>query len=183
MTAAIVRMHPDGSNLEVFASGVRDSQGFAWHPVTKALWFTDNGRDLLGDDTPPDELNTAPAAGLHFGFPHCHGRGVADPEFPGGPCSGYVPPEQTLGPHVASLGMRFYTGTAFPARYRNQIFIAEHGSWNRRTPLGYRISLVTLGEDGHATGYAPFAQGWLGQNGEAWGRPVDVQVAADGALL
>ena len=179
----ITRLSVDGTRREIFARGVRNTVGFAWHPVTGALWFTDNGRDLLGDDTPPDELNTAPTAGLHFGFPHCHGLDVVDPEFPRGPCSAYVPPEQVLGAHVASLGMRFYTGPTFPARYRQQIFIAEHGSWNRRNPSGYRITVVTLGDDGHARGYEPFAEGWLGRNGEAWGRPVDVQVAPDGALL
>ena len=157
--ASITRIKPDGSGLEVFASGVRNTVGFDWHPVTKALWFTDNGRDMLGDDLPPDELNVAPAKGRHFGFPYCHGGTIADPEFgPKRPCPEFTPPARTLGPHVAALGMRFYTGTMFPAAFRNQILIAEHGSWNRRTPIGYRVMKVTLSGD-RVTGYEPFVQG------------------------
>ncbi len=180
--ASITRMDPDGGNREVFAHGVRNSVGFDWHPQTGELWFTDNGRDWLGDDSPPDELNRAPGAGLHFGFPYCHGNGISDPEFGAGhDCNDYVAPVQELGPHVAALGMRFYTGDMYPAKYRNQIFIAEHGSWNRSTPLGYRVMLVRL--DGTAaTSYEVFAEGWL-QGREAWGRPVDVLVMPDGALL
>ena len=178
----ITRMKPDGSGLEVFSRGVRNSVGFDWHPATKTLWFTDNGRDYLGDDRPPDELNHAPKAGMHFGYPYCHGRDIADPEFGRRhPCSDFTPPVMDLGPHVAALGLRFYTGTMFPPEYRNQIFIAEHGSWNRSTPIGYRVTVVRL--DGErATKYEVFAAGWL-QNGKPWGRPVDVQVMPDGALL
>jgi glucose/arabinose dehydrogenase len=136
----------------------------------------------MGDDRPPDELNRAPREGLHFGFPYCHGKDHKDPDFGAGhDCSRYTPPVQELGPHVAALGMRFYTGKMFPERYRNQIFIAEHGSWNRSNPIGYRVSLVRI-EGGRAVSYAPFAHGWL-QGGAAWGRPVDVQVLADGSLL
>ena len=180
--ASITRIKPDGSGLEVFATGVRNTVGFDWHPVTKELWFTDNGRDMMGDDVPPDELNSAPAGGLHFGFPYCHGGTIADPEFGAKrPCSDFTPPARTLGPHVASLGMRFYTGAMFPAAFRNQIFIAEHGSWNRSTPLGYRVMKVTLAGN-RVTGYEPFVQGWL-QGRKPWGRPVDVLVMPDGALL
>ncbi|OHD73066.1 MAG: sorbosone dehydrogenase [Spirochaetes bacterium RBG_13_68_11] len=180
--AAILRMRPDGSGLEVFAQGVRNTVGFDWHPRTGELWFTDNGRDLLGDDLPPDELNRAPVAGLHFGFPDLHGKAVRDPVYgKGKDLSVYTLPEIELGPHVAALGMRFYTGTAFPAEYRDQIFIAEHGSWNRTTPIGYRISLVRL-RAGRAVSYETFAEGWL-QRGSAWGRPVDVLVHPDGSLL
>jgi glucose/arabinose dehydrogenase len=167
---------------EIVERGIRNTVGFDWHPVTHELWFTDNGRDLLGDDSPPDELNYAPRPGMNFGFPYCHGRGIADPEFGRKhACSEFTPPAQELGPHVASLGMRFYTGTMFPESYRNQIFIAEHGSWNRSTPIGYRVTLVRL-QGNKAVSYEPFAQGWL-QGREAWGRPVDVQVMPDGALL
>lgn len=181
--ASITRMKPDGSGQEVFAEGVRNTVGFAWHPDTKHLWFTDNGRDWLGDDQPPDELNVAPRAGLDFGFPYCHGGTIPDPEFGGDKtCADRVPPARTLGPHVAALGMRFYTGTMFPEEYRKQIFIAEHGSWNRSTPLGYRVMLVTLGADGKVTDYRLFAEGWL-QGRQAWGRPADVLVMPDGALL
>jgi glucose/arabinose dehydrogenase len=181
--AGIMRMNPDGSGIEVFARGVRNTVGFDWHPQTKELWLTDNGRDLLGDDAPPDELNRAPRAGLHFGYPYCHGGTIADPEFGGRrACSEFEPPAQNLGPHVASLGMRFYTGTQFPAVYRNQIFIAEHGSWNRSRKIGYRVTLVTLDAAGKPTRYEPFAEGWL-DGGRAWGRPADVLVAPDGSLL
>lgn len=180
--AAILRMQPDGTGLEVFARGVRNTVGFDWHPRTGELWFTDNGRDLLGDNTPPDELNRAPVPGLHFGFPYLHGKSVRDPQFGAGrDLAKFTLPEIELGPHVASLGMRFYTGTVFPAEYREQIFIAEHGSWNRSTPIGYRISLVRL-RDGHAVSYETFAEGWL-QGRTAWGRPVDVLVHPDGSLL
>jgi glucose/arabinose dehydrogenase len=180
--ASIMRMEPDGSHLEIFARGVRNTVGFDWHPRTGELWFTDNGRDWLGDDLPPDELNRAPRAGLHFGFPYWHGRDLPDPEF-GKKRSReeFVPPEMELGPHVASLGMRFYTGAMFPESYREQIFIAEHGSWNRSEPVGYRITLVRLKEN-RAVSYETFAEGWL-QNGKAWGRPVDLQIMPDGSML
>lgn len=180
--ASILRMEPDGSGLENFARGVRNTVGFDWHPETRELWFTDNGRDWLGDDSPPCELNHAPQPGLHFGFPYCHARSIPDPDFGSErPCSALTPPAQELGPHVAPLGMRFYTGSMFPTAYRNQIFIAEHGSWNRSTPIGYRVMLVRL-EDNTATSYEVFAEGWLQKDG-AWGRPVDVLVMPDGALL
>ena len=180
--ATIMRMKPDGSGLEIFARGVRNSVGLAWHPETKELWFTDNGRDNLGDDVPPDELNHAPTIGLHFGFPYCHGGTIPDPEFGREPsCSNYTPPVETLGPHVAALGLKFYTGSMFPPEYRNQIFIPEHGSWNRSTPLGYRITLVRL-QGGRAVKYETFAEGWL-QGSGVWGRPVDLLVMPDGSLL
>jgi len=180
--ASIMRLKPDGSSLEVFASGVRNTVGFDWHPATKELWFTDNGRDMLGEDILPDELNRAPNKGMHFGFPYCHGKGFEDPQFGAKrPCSQTTPPEQELGPHVAALGMRFYTGTMFPPDYRNQIFFAEHGSWNRSNKIGYRVMLVRL-EGNRAVKYEEFARGWL-QGESAWGRPVDVLVMPDGALL
>lgn len=179
---SISRVRPDGTGFEIFARGVRNSVGFDWDPETKDLWFTDNGRDWLGDDLPPDELNHAPVKGLHFGFPYRHGKEVSDPKFGHRRREGeFVSPARELGPHVASLGMRFYTGTMFPESYRKQIFIAEHGSWNRSTPIGYRVSLVRL-ENGQPKGYEVFAEGWL-SDGEAWGRPVDVLVMPDGALL
>ncbi|MDP6352912.1 MAG: sorbosone dehydrogenase family protein [Alphaproteobacteria bacterium] len=181
--AGILRMNPDGSGAEVYARGVRNSVGFAWHPETGELWFTDNGRDQLGDNTPPGELNRAPEAGLHFGFPHCHGRDVPDPRYASGTsCADFTPPAQELGPHVAPLGMTFYDGAVFPEAYRNQVFIAEHGSWNRSQKIGYRVTLVRLGEDGLPASYDVFARGWL-QGQRAWGRPADVLVMPDGALL
>ena len=175
-------MAPDGSGLEIYARGIRNTVGFDWHPVTNELWFTDNGRDWLGDNLPPDELNHAPVKGMHFGFPYCHGINIPDPGFgKGRSCQAYTEPAMELGPHVASLGMRFYRGAMFPAEYRNQIFIAEHGSWNRSAPIGYRITLVRL-EGNRAVKYEVFADGWL-QNGLVYGRPVDIQEMPDGALL
>ena len=180
--ALISRMKADGTGIEVFSRGIRNTVGFDWHPVTKELWFTDNGGDNLGDDVPPDELNHAPRQGLNFGYPYCHGGDIPDPQFgKKHPCSEFTPPARKLGPHVAALGMRFYTGSMFPAEYRNQIFIAEHGSWNRSKPIGYRITVVQL-ENNRAVSYKPFAEGWL-QGSRAWGRPVDVLVMPDGALL
>ncbi len=180
--AEIVRMNPDGSERETFASGIRNSVGFTWHPQTAELWFTDNGRDMLGDDLPACELNQAPRAGLHFGFPYCHGGGLLDPKFGDGKnCSDYVAPAQKLDAHVAPLGVKFYSGDMFPAEYRGQVFIAEHGSWNRSKKAGYRITLVRL-QDGKPVSYEPFAQGWL-QNEAVSGRPVDLIVLEDGSML
>lgn len=180
--ANILRMQPDGSGLEVFARGVRNTVGFDWDPQSRELWFTDNGRDLLGDDIPPDELNHASQAGRHFGYPYCHAGELADPEFGGKRrCEEFTAPARKLLPHTAALGMRFYTGGMFPAAYRGQIFIAEHGSWNRSQKTGYRISLVRL-QDGKPVAYETFASGWL-QGESAWGRPADVLVLPDGSLL
>ena len=180
--AAILRMNADGSGLEVFSRGVRNTVGFDWHPQTGELWFTDNGRDMLGDDVPPDELNHAPQQDLHFGYPYCHGGDIQDPNLGSkGDCADFQPPAQELGPHVAAIGMRFYTGENFPPEYRQQIFIAEHGSWNRSRKIGYRVSLVRL-EGDQAVSYEPFAEGWLeGQSN--WGRPVDLLVMDDGSML
>jgi len=178
----IIRMHPDASNQEVVAYGVRNSVGMAWHPGTGDLWFTDNGRDMLGDDLPPGELNRVVRHGQHFGFPYCHAGDVPDPEFGSRrPCSEFVAPARKLGPHVAPLGMLFYQGQMFPDEYRNQVFIAEHGSWNRSQKIGYRISLVRL-EKSEAVAYEVFAEGWL-KNGEVSGRPVDLLEMPDGSLL
>lgn len=180
--AQIIRMNPDGSDRETFASGVRNSVGFTWHPDTNELWFTDNGRDMLGDNLPACELNRAPEQGLHFGFPYCHAGELLDPKFGDGrDCSDYTAPAQKLGPHVAPLGVKFYTGDMFPEEYRGQIFIAEHGSWNRSEKIGYRITLVRL-EDGAPVSYEPFAEGWL-QGESVSGRPVDLVVLDDGSLL
>ena len=179
--ATIMRMDPDGSGLEIYARGIRNSVGFDWDD-NGSLWFTDNGRDYLGEDIPPDELNYAPVPGMNFGFPYRYGDNVPDPEYGSlNDSTAFTPPAMDLGPHVASLGMRFYRGTMFPANYQGQIFIAEHGSWNRQAPIGYRVALVRL-ENGRPVSYDVFADGWL-QNGTARGRPVDVEVAPDGALL
>ncbi|MEP2671509.1 MAG: sorbosone dehydrogenase family protein [Cyclobacteriaceae bacterium] len=182
--ASITRMNADGTGMEVFASGIRNTVGFTWHPETKALWFTDNGRDMMGDDIPPCEFNTAPTAGMHFGYPYCHGGTIKDPEFGDKkPCADFTQPVQNLNAHVAPLGVKFYTGSMFPAEYKNQAFIAEHGSWNRTKKSGHLVSLVKL-EDGKAVGYETFAEGWLNHDTqEAWGRPVDVLVLQDGSML
>ena len=180
--ASILRMQPDGSDLEIFARGVRNSVGFDWHPETGVFWFTDNGRDLMGDDLPPDELNRAEQSGLHFGYPFCHGRDIGDPEYGSQrSCDEFVPPAMALDPHVAAIGMRFYTGEQFPVEYQGQVFIAEHGSWNRTDPIGYRITVVRFGAD-DVPRYEVFAAGWL-KGRTAWGRPADFQVDHDGALL
>jgi glucose/arabinose dehydrogenase len=179
----IMRMSADGSAREVVARGVRNSVGFDWRPATGELWFTDNGRDNLGDDVPGDELDRVTRVGENFGFPYCHAGSIADPQFGARHnCSEFTPPARALDAHVAALGMRFYTGTQFPAEYRQQVFIAEHGSWNRSSKAGYRVTMVSLDDSGRATGYRVFAKGWL-QGGEAWGRPADVLVAPDGSLL
>lgn len=181
--ASITRLDPDGSNMEIYAHGVRNTVGFDWHPTTGVMWFTDNGRDHLGDNSPPCELNKAPRQGMHFGYPFCHGKDISDPEFGGErPCSEFVKPAQNLGPHVAPLGVKFYTGTQFPEEYHNQIFIPEHGSWNRSNKIGYRVTLVTLDENNNATDYKVFADGWL-EGEEYWGRPVDLLNMPDGSFL
>jgi hypothetical protein len=182
--AMIGRMDPDGSHYEVVARGIRNSVGFAWHPVTHELWFTDNGRDLMGDDVPDDKLNRAPRAGMDFGFPYCHGGDTPDPEFgKDHPCSAFTPPVAKLGAHVAALGMRFYNGSMFPPAYRNNIFIAEHGSWNRSKKIGYRVVRVITDPDGGNARQEVFAEGWLQPGENVWGRPADVLPLPDGSLL
>jgi glucose/arabinose dehydrogenase len=180
--ATIQRMNPDGSGREVYARGVRNSVGMAFDPVGGGLWFTDNGRDMLGDNLPSDELNQATEAGQHFGFPYCHQGDVLDPEFgKGRSCADYRPPMVKMGPHVAAIGMTFYTGSMFPAQYKNQIFVAEHGSWNRTTPLGYRVAVVRV-QDGKSSGQEVFAGGFYDGN-TVMGRPVDLLELVDGSLL
>jgi glucose/arabinose dehydrogenase len=180
--ANISRMNPDGSDREVYAHGVRNSVGFTWHPDNGELWFTDNGRDMLGDDVPPDELNNATEAGQHFGYPYCHAGEFVDPKLgEGKACADYRAPARKLDAHVAALGLKFYTGNMFPESYRGQIFIAEHGSWNRSEKSGYRLSVVDF-TDGVASSYQQFATGWLG-GGEVSGRPVDLLILKDGSML
>ena len=194
LVSSIVRMKPDGSNLELFAEGVRNTVGFDWHPVTHELWFTDNGRDALGDDVPNDELNVAWKQGLHFGFPFCHQGDVTDPQFGAQrACSTTEPPVQKLGAHVAALGFTFYTGSMFPASYKNAAIIAQHGSWNRSKPSGYRV-MVAHTDGRKVTSYETFLDGFLpgprdslpgGWEAQrvALGRPVDVLQMPDGSIL
>ena len=179
----IRRIFADGSSDVVYASGVRNSVGLAFHPETGELWFTDNGRDMLGDDLPGDELNHAPRPGLNFGYPWCHQGDELDPDFgKGKTCADYTPPALKLGAHVAALGLTFYTGGMFPSSYHNQLFIAQHGSWNRSEKVGCNIVLVRFDGDGKVLGQERFASGWL-QGDECWGRPNDVLQMPDGSLL
>lgn len=184
--ASITRMDADGSNMEVYASGIRNTVGFTWHPETNDLYFTDNGRDNMGDDVPPCELNRATEKGQHFGYPYCHGGELKDPQFGGRACDQYIPPVQNLQPHAAPLGLKFYTGDLFPSKYHNLVFIAEHGSWNRSPEAGHtghRITTVSV-KNGEGMSYEPFIEGFLNkETNRAWGRPVDVVFLEDGSML
>lgn len=174
------------SNPEIFTHGVRNTVGFSWHPETKDLWFTDNGRDMMGDDIPDCELNHAPQKGMHFGYPYWHAGDVKDPEFgnKGKDQAAYTAPAAKLGPHTAPLGMRFYTGNQFPSSYQNNIFIAKHGSWNRSKKIGYNVVRVILDEQQQVVREEVFADGWLDNaTQEVWGRPVDVLQLPDGSML
>lgn len=192
--ASITRIAIDTPNAkpEIYARGVRNTVGFDWHPITQQLWFTDNGADMLGDDIPPEELNRIAQAGQHFGYPYCHAGDIADPEHGSKhDCSEFTAPEVKFQAHAAGLGMRFYTGRLFPAEYHDQIFIAQHGSWNRSKKVGYQLMLVTLPASDRVGNQASapkpeakvFAEGWLRPDESVWGRPVDVLVMPDGALL
>lgn len=182
--STITRMDPDGSNREIYARGVRNTVGFTWHPETGDMWFTDNGRDMLGDDIPPCELNHITEAGQHFGYPFCHGGIVKDPEFGDQrPCSDFVAPALQLGAHVAPLGIKFYTGSMFPLDYQGKAFMAEHGSWNRSNKVGYRIMMVDV-KNGVVLSSEPFIDGWLNEaTQKATGRPVDILWLKDGSML
>jgi glucose/arabinose dehydrogenase len=180
----ILRMKPLGAKPTVFATGVRNSVGFDWNPRNGVLWFTENGRDWMGDDVPNDELNRAPKVGLHFGYPYCHaGKWIDDEEGDAKkyPCSKFASPAQRMGAHVAPLGMKFHRGKMFPPADRNWIYIAEHGSWNRSTKVGYRVVRVRV-EVGKAKAYEPFVTGWLNGD-EVWGRPSDILFLPDGSML
>ncbi|MGM0946806.1 MAG: PQQ-dependent sugar dehydrogenase [Bacteroidota bacterium] len=186
--ASITRIDPNAANPqpEIYAHGVRNTVGFDWHPVTGELWFTDNGRDMMGDDIPDCELNKVTEKGQHFGYPYWHAGTVKDPEFgnKGKAASEYVQPEAKLGAHVAPLGIRFYEGSMFPADFKNQAIIAKHGSWNRSKKSGYDVVKVEIDANGKVIGEKPFASGWLNEaTQEVWGRPVDVQELPDGSLL
>lgn len=180
--SSITRINTDGSDREIYAKGIRNTVGFDWHPETKELWFTDNGRDEMGDDIPPEELNHAPRLGMHFGFPYRYGKAIVDPAFKTDmKDEDFQQAAIEMPAHTAALGMRFYTGASFPEEYNHQIFIAHHGSWNRKQPDGYRVSLVKL-RDNKAVSYENFATGWLIED-KYWGRPVDIEILPDGSLL
>lgn len=180
--ANISRVNVDGTGFEYVAHGVRNSVGFDWHPVTKELYFTTHGRDWLGDDAPSDRLDVAARKGLHFGFPYCHQGDIPDPDFAQGrSCGEFAPPLLKTGAHVAGNGVQFYTGSMFPPEYRNRIFLAQRGSWNRSEKVGFRIMMVTL-RPRDVPKYEVFAEGWL-QGDQIWGRPVYTQQMKDGSLL
>ncbi|MBS2039044.1 PQQ-dependent sugar dehydrogenase [bacterium] len=180
---ALCRFSPDFKSLEVIQRGIRNSMGFDWSPQDGCLWFSDNGRDMLGDDLPPEELNRAPKAQQHFGFPYRYGQNVADPEWGSKMPAGLkpVPPAAAMQAHMAPLGLRFYRGSMFPTQYRNCIFLATHGSWNRSSPVGYCLMLGRPDAQGGARTEV-FAKGWLNGKGVS-GRPVDVQELPDGSLV
>lgn len=181
---SLVRLDPDGSHLEILARGIRNTVGFDWQPQTKALFFTENGRDYLGDDQPPDELNLWSAKGEHFGYPYCHGGDIPDPEFAGDKtCRQFKAPAWKFKAHIAPLGLRFYQGKQFPVRYKNQLFVAQHGSWNRSEPQGYRVVLVKFDQSGQPIAEEDFITGWLTKDGQVLGRPVDILTLPDGSLL
>jgi glucose/arabinose dehydrogenase len=179
--ASITSYDLQGANKQVVSRGIRNTVGFDWQPMSNTLWFTDNGRDALGDTSPPDELNQITVEGQHFGYPFCHGESIQDPLFGSkSSCTQFSPPKAELPAHVAALGMRFYTGNQFPREYVGRIFVAEHGSWDRSEKIGYRVAMF----DSESNKYETFADGWLDpSNGSVRGRPVDVLVMPDGSLL
>lgn len=181
--ASLVRLNPDGSDLEILARGIRNTVGFDWQPGTNALFFTDNGRDYLGDDSPPDELNQWSVKGEHFGYPYCHGGEIPDPEFAADKkCRQFTAPIWKFKAHIAALGLRFYQGKQFPVEYKNQLFVAQHGSWNRTVPQGYRVVLIKFNQ-GKPVSEQDFISGWLTKDGNVLGRPVDILALPDGSLL
>jgi glucose/arabinose dehydrogenase len=183
--AQIRRYNADGSGMEVIARGVRNTQGFAWHPETKEMWFTDHGRDWMGDDGPADELNRMTATGANFGFPYCHADGIADRDFPkAGACDGVTLPVQTLGPHAAAMGVHFYTGSMFPAEYRNALLVARKGSWNRTQKFGYDVVAVRTDAQGRNPRIQAFMTGFLDPSNDSFsGRPTYMLQLPDGSLL
>jgi len=181
--AQLRRINLDGSGMEVVARGIRNTVGFDWHPVSKELYFTDNGRDWLSEDLPQDELNRITKVGQHFGFPFCHQGNFTDREMGWGrSCDEFEKPVALLGPHSAALGARFYTGSMFPSEYKNVLFVARHGSWNKTKKIGGDVIAVKLNKDGTVKSWEPFLTGFL-ENNQYGGRPVDVQMMKDGSLL
>ena len=178
--AAILRYNSDGTGEQIYAKGLRNAVGIAFHPQTGELWATENGRDWLGDDLPPDELNRI-KEGAHYGWPYCYGQRVVDDQFRKTEfCRTTEPAALEFPAHSAVLGLAFYTGSMFPQEYQGDLFVASHGSWNRSVPTGRKIFRVRM-KDGRPERWEEFATGWLGQSG-GWGSPVDVIVGPDGAL-
>ncbi len=183
--AQIRRYNADGSGMEVIARGVRNTVGFDWHPETKELWFSDHGRDWLGDDSPEDELNRMASVGQHFGFPSCHANGVADPDVKkDNPCGGVTLPVTLMGAHTAVMGVHFYTGSNFPASYKNALFVARKGSWNRTKKSGYDVVRVHSSADGKDARVEPFITGFVNPADDSfWGRPAYLLQMPDGSML
>jgi len=183
--AQIRRYNADGSGMEVIARGVRNTVGFAWHPVTKELWFTDHGRDWMGDDGPEDELNVLAKAGNNYGFPYCHANGVPDEDIKkANPCDGVTLPVTNMGPHAAAMGVLFYTGSMFPAEYRNAMFVARKGSWNRTKKFGFDVVTVRPAADNKGAKVEPFMTGFLDPATDSFsGRPAYLLQLPDGSLL
>lgn len=180
---SLFRLNPDGSGFEILAQGIRNTVGFDWEPRTHHLFFNDNGRDELGDDVPPDELNQWTGTPAHYGYPYCHAGNIPDPEFAGDKkCGQFQGPVWRYKAHVAPLGMRFYTGSQFPEQYYKQLFVAQHGSWNRSKPQGYQVAQIRFASGSPYT-EQPFVSGWLTEKDEVLGRPVDVAITANGSLL
>jgi len=182
--ASLLRMHPETAATQIWAHGIRNTVGFDWHPRDQRLWFSDNGRDMLGDHVPPEEINVISHAGQHFGYPFVHATDIRDPEYGDAPAAKdrvFTPPVMEITAHSAVLGMAFYAHDLFGAPYQDALFMAEHGSWNRSTKVGYRVS-VLLEDAGGQLRYQPFVSGWL-RDGENWGRPNDVLVTPNGSLL
>jgi glucose/arabinose dehydrogenase len=180
--ANISRINADGSGFEYWAHGVRNSVGFDWHPVTKELYFATHARDWLGEEVPSDRLDVAPKKGLNFGYPYCHQGDILDPEFgKGRSCAEFAAPLLKTGPHIAGNGVMFYTGSMFPPEYKNRIFLAQRGSWNKTQKIGFRLAMVTL-RDGDVPKYESFAEGWL-DNNQPWGRPNYTVQMKDGSIL
>lgn len=181
--ASLVRLNQDGTNFEIIATGIRNTVGFDWQPETNTLFFNENGRDYLGDDLPPEELNRWSKVGEHFGYPYCHAGEILDPQFGANKnCKEFTAPAWKYKAHVAPLGLRFYRGKQFPSDYQNQLLVAQHGSWNRTKPDGYRIALVRF-KQGKPVSEEVFIDGWLTNNDNVLGRPVDILEMPDGSLL
>ena len=183
--AQIRRYNADGSGMEVIATGVRNTQGFDWHPTTQEMWFSDHGRDWMGDDAPEDELNRMPKTGLNFGFPYCHANGIADRDIKKDKaCDGVNLPVTTMGPHAAVMGVKFYTGNMFPAEYKNTLFVARKGSWNRTKKIGHDVVMVQADADGKNAKVVPFMTGFMNEADQSWwGRPAYLHQMKDGSLL
>jgi glucose/arabinose dehydrogenase len=181
----MTRMNDDGTDMEIVHQGIRNTVGFTWHPDTKNLWFTDNGRDDFGDDRPNCELNHAIKDSMHFGFPYCHEGDIPDPKFGTNKnCNDYTKPVAKMGPHVAPLGLKFVRNSYFPDAFNNQFYIAKHGSWNRKEKIGYEIDRVKVDSLGNLIERSTFISGWLSDDKkDVWGRPVDIEIWKDGSLL